>query len=98
LQVPEHLPGVELDAERAVKTLDLAGRGRRARLGEQVVDPVLTTDAVEEHLHRGLGESAGKDLAVVGQDLSWNAVDPHRGTESLANRLRPLSSHQPGRD
>src|SRR5216684_2569707 len=67
LQVAEHLPGVELDAKRLVEALDLAGGGRRARLSEQVVDPVLTAYAVEQHLHRGLGESSGEHLAVVGQ-------------------------------
>jgi len=53
LQVAEHLPGVELDSKRLMEALDLARRGRRARLREQVVDPVLTADAVEEHVHRG---------------------------------------------
>src|SRR6476646_5159025 len=54
LQVPEDLPGVELDAETAVEALDLAGGGRRARLGEDVVDAVLPTDAVEQDLDRWL--------------------------------------------
>src|ERR1700687_4399999 len=41
LQVTEHLPGVELDSEGLVKALDLPGRGRRAGLGQDVVDSVL---------------------------------------------------------
>src|SRR5260370_35995041 len=74
LQVPEHLPGVELHPEGAVKALDLAGRSWRARLGEDVVDAVLAADAVEEDLDRGLGEAPGKDLAVVSQDLRRHPV------------------------
>src|SRR6202011_3573270 len=62
LQVAEHLPGVELDAEGLVKALDLPGGGRRAWLGQDVVDSVLATDAVEEHLDRRLGEPPGEDL------------------------------------
>jgi hypothetical protein len=49
----EHLPGVELDAEGAVEALDLARGGRRACLGEDVVDAVLAADAVKQHLDRG---------------------------------------------
>src|ERR1700730_8023391 len=65
LQVAEHLPGVELDSEGLVKALDLAGGARGARRREQVVDSVLATDAVEEHLDRGLGEAPSEDLPVV---------------------------------
>src|ERR1700736_719774 len=56
LQVAEHLPGVELDSEGLVKALDLPCRSRRAWLGQDVVDSVVATDAVEEHLDRRLGE------------------------------------------
>src|ERR1700736_5949069 len=66
LQVAEHLPGVELDSEGLVEALDLAGGGRRVRRREQVVDPVLATDPVEEHLDRWLGKAPGEDLSVVG--------------------------------
>lgn len=64
LQIPEDLPGVELDSEAAMKALDLARGGRRAGLGEDVVDAVLPADPVEEDLDRRLGEAAGEDLAV----------------------------------
>src|SRR5216683_4940867 len=60
LQGLEDLPGVELDSEGAVEALDLARGGRRAWLGEDVVDSVLAADAVEQHLHRGLREAAGE--------------------------------------
>jgi hypothetical protein len=39
LQIPEYLPRVELDAKRAVKALNLPSPGRRARLGEDEVEP-----------------------------------------------------------
>src|SRR3989442_731968 len=58
LQIPEHLPGVELHPEGAVKALDLPGGRRRARLGEDVVDSILPADAVEQHLDRRLRETS----------------------------------------
>src|SRR5438105_11699418 len=64
LQIPEHLPGVELDSEGAVEALDLAGGGRRGRLGEDVVDAILPADAVEQHFDRGLGVLASEELSV----------------------------------
>ncbi len=57
-----------------MKALDLAGGSRRARGSEDVVDPVLAADAVEENLHRRLGKASGKDLAVVGQDLLGDTI------------------------
>ncbi len=57
-----------------MKALDLPGRGRRAWLGQDVVDSVLATDAVEEHLDRRLGEPPGEDLSVVGQDLGRHPI------------------------
>ena len=78
LQVAEHLPGVELDSKRLVKALDLPGGGRGARRREQVVDTVLATNAVEEHLDRGLGEAPGEHLAVVG---SGPGPAPHTYSE-----------------
>src|SRR5437899_2278251 len=78
LQIPEHLPGVELDSEGAVEALDLAGGGRRGRLGEDVVDAILPADAVELHLDRRLSVSASEDLSVVGQDLLRDSIAPER--------------------
>src|SRR6202790_4184725 len=63
LQVAEHLPGAELDSEGLLKALDLPGGGRRARRSKQVVDPVLATDTVEEHLDRWLGKAPSEDLS-----------------------------------
>jgi hypothetical protein len=65
---------VELDSEGLVEALDLARCGRRARRDKKVVDTVLATNAVEEHLDRGLGEAPGEDLAVVGQDLGRHPI------------------------
>ena len=42
--------------------------------GEQVLDPVLPADPVEEHLDRRVVEPAGEHLAVVGQDLLGDPV------------------------
>src|SRR2546430_9247749 len=72
------LPGVELDSEGAVEALDLAGCSRRGRLGEDVVDAILSADAVEQHFDRGLGVSASEDLSVVGQDLLRDSIAPER--------------------
>src|SRR2546423_5222195 len=98
LQIPEHLPRVELDPEGAVKALDLARGGRRAWLGEDVIDAVLAADAVEEDLDRRLGKAAGEDLAVVGQDLCRYAVFAQGRTEAVAHRLGTLREHEPSRD
>src|SRR5262249_39444463 len=88
----------EFDAERAVKALDLARGDRRPWLGQDVVDPVLPTDAVKQHLHRRLRIAPGEHLAVVGQDLLWNSGVAERRSEALAYRLSSLRGHQPGRD
>src|SRR4029077_1442447 len=74
LQSLEHLPSVELHPEGAVEAFDLAGCGRRAWFGEDVVDPVFPANSVEQHLHRWLGETPGEDLAVVGQDLGRHPI------------------------
>ena len=34
-----------------------------------MLDAVLAADRIKEHLHRWMEESAGEDLAVVGEDL-----------------------------
>ena len=48
----EHLAVEELAAQRLVPPLDLAGRGRRPRRGQQVLDPVVPADPVEQHRPR----------------------------------------------
>src|SRR5207253_11101469 len=78
LQVSEHLPGVELDAQAAVETLDLARRGRRAGLGEDVVNAVLPADAVEQHFDRRLSKAPSEHHAVVRQDLRRYSIFAQR--------------------
>ena len=50
---------------------------RQMGVGEDVVDPVLPADAVEQHLDRRLSEAPGENLAVVGQNLERDAIDLH---------------------
>jgi len=59
-----------------------------------VVDSVLAADAVEQHLDWGLGEAAGEDLAVVGQNLERHAVGLHGRVEAVADRLSSLAGHE----
>ena len=68
-QVHERAVGAELGAQRPVETLDLPGGRGRAGLGQQMLDPVLAADPVEQHLDRRDVEPTGEHLAVVGQDL-----------------------------
>ena len=42
-----------------------------------MADPVVGRDAVEQHRTRPRAEAAGKDLAVVGEDLVGHAVGAH---------------------
>ena len=51
----EHPAGEELGAQGPAEPLDLAGGGRGAGRGEQVLDPVLPTGPVEQHLDRAGG-------------------------------------------
>ena len=60
----------------AVEPLDLPGGGGRAGLGQQMLDAVLATHPVEEHLDRLGGVAAGEHLPVVGQDFVGHAVLP----------------------
>ena len=57
----------------------------RPGLGEQVLDPVLPADPVEEHLDRRPVEPAGEHLPVVGQDLPGHPVGPQRQRQALAH-------------
>jgi hypothetical protein len=68
----------EFRAQAAVKPLDLAGRGETARLGQQMLDPVLAADRIKEHLHRRMMEPAGEHLAVIGQDLLGHPIGGQR--------------------
>ena len=59
--------------KRSVKALDFAVSGRGGQRGEQVVDPVVATDPVEENFGRGESEPVGEGHVgeghAVGQDL-----------------------------
>lgn len=81
-----------------MEAFDLAGGGRGIGRGQDVVDPVLAADAVEEHLHRRLEQATGEDLAVVGQDLVRHAVPAQSGAEAFTDLARPFAVHEAGRD
>src|SRR2546427_492512 len=65
-------------AHAAVETLDLARRGRRAGLGEDVVNAVLPADAVEQHFDRRLSKAPSEHHAVVRQDLRRYSIFAQR--------------------
>gem|GEM_PF-5621124 len=98
----EDLAVQELATHRLMPTLDFAGRGRRPRRGEDVLDPVLATDPVEQHLPSARAEPAGEHLAVIGQHLLRDTEGAHRLCQRLAHRTRcrPLDhmrgDHEPG--
>ena len=92
-------PGViqEVGLQGLVPALDLAGGGRRVRPGQQLLDPVLAADPLEQHLRGpGLAEPAGEHLAVIGQHLIGDAVKPHRGYERPAHRPAGSPAHHRG--
>ena len=90
--------GDELAAQGAVPPLDLAGRGGAGGLGEDVGDPVLAADLVEEHLGVVAPEAPGEDLAVVGQDLLGHPPAREGGHEVLTDRARRGPGHDPVAD
>jgi hypothetical protein len=49
-----------------VETLNLAGGGRAARLGEQVVDSVFPADPIKEHLDHRVVEPAEQSRQFLG--------------------------------
>jgi hypothetical protein len=51
-EVGEDLASQELAAQGLVPALDLAGRGRRTRRGQQMLDALLSADAVKAHRSR----------------------------------------------
>jgi hypothetical protein len=90
--------GKELLAHGLVEPLDLAGGRRRIRRSEDVADPVVMTDPVEEH-HRGLGRTlAGEDLAVVGEDLLGDPVAAQGLDQRITDGLGRRSHHELGAD
>src|SRR3984957_21102067 len=76
-----------------MKSLDLAGGGRRERSREEMVDPVVATDPVEEHLARSEPEAIGENLAVVGQDLFRGAISFQGRGEVPAHLTADGSGH-----
>jgi hypothetical protein len=59
----------QLPAQRLMEALDLAGRGRRARLREPVRDPVAPADLVEQDLPIAAREAPSELLRIVREDL-----------------------------
>lgn len=96
--VGEHLAVHELDAHRLVPALDLAGRGRRPRPGEDVLDAVLPADPVKQHLTSPRAEAAGEHLAVVRQDLRRHPMTAHRQRERITRRTSCRPSNDVRRD
>ncbi len=78
-----------------VEPFDLAGRGRRPRLGQPMRDPVLATDPVEQHLRRRPIEAPGEHLAVIGQDLGGHPPRSQRHRQTVAYPLGRLAWHHP---
>ena len=90
-----------------VEAFDLAGRGRRRRLGQSVRDPVVPADLVEQHL-AAAAEPSGELLAVVGQaprpahrtaPTRWRMPDtpPGRWPAPRPRRSRRTGSGRPPR-
>ena len=88
--------GEELRTYRLVPPLHLPGGGRRSGCGQQMPDPVLGADPVEQHLRAGASrpEPAGEDFPIVSQNLIRDSVPPQRRQQCLAHRLRGGPWHQ----
>lgn len=72
-----------------MKALDFAVSGRGGQRGEQVVDPVIATDPVEENFGTGESEPVGQDHAV-GQDLlrrAFSSMSPARCSARLTDEV-----------
>jgi hypothetical protein len=77
-----------------LEPLDLAHDLRTPGRREQVIDPVLAADPVEQHLGVLETEPPGEDLAVVGEHLLWNAMGAHRSREVGTHRAARGLGHQ----
>ena len=84
-----------LAAQGLVEALDLARRGRRARLGEPVRDRVAPADLVEEHLAAAT-EAAGELLAVIGEHLLRRSMPLQGVAERQADRAAGRAIDHPG--
>ena len=69
-----------------MRTLDLAGRGGAAGLGENVFDPILATDLVEEDFRVVATKTASQYLAVFGQYLFRHAPSGQCRNEVLTDQ------------
>ena len=77
LQSRERCCGVEeFSSQTAMEPFDLAGRRGRTWLRQQMLNPVLPADAIEEHLHRRAPETAREHFAVIGQNLLGTPYRP----------------------
>jgi hypothetical protein len=92
-------PGREqLVAKGAVEPLDLAGGGRRADRGEQVEDPVLAADPVEQDLVSRSGGTPVEHSSVVREHRLGHPVGGERLREGLAERACGGAGHRRGHD
>ena len=87
LEGVEDLAAQALLLQGLVEPLDLARRRGRTRGGEQMADPVLRTDPVEQHGAVTRAEASGEDLAVVGEDGFGHTVGLHGAAQGVAHRL-----------
>ena len=92
----EAAAGQQLGPQGFVEPFDLAGGGGAADPGEQVGDPLLAADAVEQHLTGVGAEAAGEDLAIVSQQLLWAAMAVQGSPEHPADGPGVGPLHQPG--
>jgi hypothetical protein len=92
--------GKELRTDGFVPPLHLAGGGRRPGCGQQMPDPVLGANPVEQHLGRAARrpESPGEDFPIVSEDLLRNPVSAQRRQQRLTHRSGGGPPHQLGRN
>ena len=63
-----------------------------------MADPVVQTDAVEQHVGGLATQFSGEDPAVVGEDLLGDPIGVERFHERVAHRTRGRSCHDLGDD
>src|SRR6266511_4544784 len=90
----EGVLGEELVPEGPVKALHLPGGGGRADPGEDVGDPVLPADPVEQGLPLVRAVPGGEHLAVIGEDLLGEPV----AAKGLGERVAHPAGGGPGRE
>ena len=60
---------------------------------QDVADPVLSTDPIEQHLTLRGTEPSREHLPVIGQHLRRDPIGPHRFRERVTHRPRRRSMH-----